>query len=306
MNNPEQISEENTNFKEILDLVWQEKLKVLFITSIFSIFFILYSLSIENTYISESILKVNSDNNSSLSQYSGIASMAGIDLGGGGGKNSIDDLETVLMSRSFVNHLTSFDDIVLNIMAAKSFNTDTQEIILDEDDYSLTLDKWVREVDFPFESLPASIEVHEEYVNRLVSIRVDDRAQFIILSVEHVSPIFAKEFLDLIIREINSIMRQRDLTYSSNAMKYLKEQLANTPQVEIRNAINDLVKSELRTQMTTKINEDYVLTKLEDPFIPLQKSNPKRSIIVILGSILGFLFGVSSVLLINLQNRKSK
>ena len=304
MNNLETISEETTNFKELFDLIWLEKLKILYITSFFSVFFILYSLSIENTYISQSILKVNNEDNNSLSEYSGLASMAGIDLGGGGGKNSIDDLEAVLMSRNFVNHLTSFDGVIINIMAAKSFDPESQKIIIDEDEYSTVLQEWVRDVDYPFEPLPSPIEVHEVYVDKLVSIVVEEKEQFIRLSVEHVSPIFAKEFLDLMIKELNSIMRQRDLRDSSNALKYLKEQLADTPQVEIRNAINDLVKNELRTQMTTKINEDYVLTKLEDPFIPLEKSNPKRSLIVILGTILGFFVGLSFVIIRNLINKK--
>ena len=74
----------------------------------------------------------------------------------------------------------------------------------------------------------------------------------------------------MIIDEINSLLR-RDLERSSMALKYLKEQLSSTPQVEVRNAINDLVRQQLQTQMTTRINNDYVLTELDAPYLPMEK-----------------------------------
>ena len=84
MNNKILQQDDQINFKVLIDRIWLKKLQVVLITALFSIFFIFYSLSIENTYISQSILKVNNDSNSAFSEYSGLASMAGIDLGGGG------------------------------------------------------------------------------------------------------------------------------------------------------------------------------------------------------------------------------
>ena len=293
------------NFKVMFDLIWLKRVQVVLITLMFSLFFIFYSLSIENTYISGSVLKVNSENRSSLSEYAGLASMAGIELGGGRGeKNSIEDIEAVLTSKGFVKHLIQFEDVMLNIMAAKSFDVMNQQLIYDEKKYNTELKEWVRDIDFPFKPKPSALEVHEDYLDKIVSIRLEEKAQFVYLSVEHVSPIFAKEFLELIIEELNMIMRQRDLEESSNALKYLKDQISETPQIEIRNTINEMVRTQLQTQMTAKINKDYVLTALDPPYLPLEKSNPKRSLIVIIGTILGFFSSLAWVTFYNFLYRK--
>ena len=298
-------NEDHMNFKVMFDLIWLKRVQVVLITLMFSLFFIFYSLSIENTYISGSVLKVNSENRSSLSEYAGLASMAGIELGGGRGeKNSIEDIEAVLTSKGFVKHLIQFEDVMLNIMAAKSFDVMNQQLIYDEKKYNTELKEWVRDIDFPFKPKPSALEVHEDYLDKIVSIRLEEKAQFVYLSVEHVSPIFAKEFLELIIEELNMIMRQRDLEESSNALKYLKDQISETPQIEIRNTINEMVRTQLQTQMTAKINKDYVLTALDPPYLPLEKSNPKRSLIVIIGTILGFFSSLAWVTFYNFLYRK--
>ena len=253
----------------MIDRIWLKKLQVVLITALFSIFFIFYSLSIENTYISQSILKVNNDSNSAFSEYSGLASMAGIELGGGGKKNSLEDIEAVLTSISFVEHLSSFEGVSLNIMAAKSYDFKNNLIIYDEEIYDVKKEEWVRDVDFPLTSKPGPVEIHEEYIDRIFSIRTEKTANIIDLSVEHVSPVFSKDFLQMIIDEINSLLRKRDLERSSMALKYLKEQLSSTPQVEVRNAINDLVRQQLNS-MTTRINNDYVLTELDAPYLPME------------------------------------
>ena len=181
-------------------------------------------------------------------------------------------------------------------MAAKSYDFKNNLIIYDEEIYDVKKEEWVRDVDFPLTSKPGPVEIHEEYIDRIFSIRTEKTANIIYLSVEHVSPVFSKDFLQMIIDEINSLLRKRDLERSSMALKYLKEQLSSTPQVEVRNAINDLVRQQLQTQMTTRINNDYVLTELDAPYLPMEKSNPKRSLIVIVGTILGFLFSIGFIL----------
>ena len=60
--------------------IWTYKLFIISITSIAAIISIVYSLSLNNTYTSFAILAPGDSNQSSLSQYSGLAGMAGISL----------------------------------------------------------------------------------------------------------------------------------------------------------------------------------------------------------------------------------
>ena len=124
-------------------------------------------------------------------------------------KNSLEDIEAVLTSISFVEHLSSFEGVSLNIMAAKSYDFKNNLIIYDEEIYDVKKEEWVRDVDFPLTSKPGPVEIHEEYIDRIFSIRTEKTANIIYLSVEHVSPVFSKDFLQMIIDEINSLLRER-------------------------------------------------------------------------------------------------
>ena len=56
------------------------------------------------------------------------------------------------------------------------------------------------------------------------------------------------------------------------------------------------IETELQKQMIANINKDYALMAIEPPYIPDNKENPKRTLITILGGILGGLLSVFWVL----------
>ena len=73
--------------------------------------------------------------------------------------------------------------------------------------------------------------------------------------------------------------------------------MSTTSLIEIKNSMNELIKTQLETQMMAKINDDYILKAIEPPFIPEIKSKPYRSLISILGTMLGGIFGILWVLI---------
>ena len=139
----------------------------------------------------------------------------------------------------------------------------------------------------------------------MLSISQAKLTGFISIHIEHISPVFAKEFLDLIIRESNEILRKKDMEESKQGLKYLTSELSKTPFVEIKESINSLIESQLEKQMLTQINKDYILIQIEPPFVPEEKYWPNKLLAVLLGTFLGgalsvggivaqyFIFGVS-------------
>ena len=117
------------------------------------------------------------------------------------------------------------------------------------------------------------------------------------ISVEHISPIFAKEFLDLIIKEANELLRSKDLQESSDAIDFLLKEVSNSSLITMKDAINELVQSKLETQMMARISSEYVLKVIEPPFVPEKKSGPARAIICISITLAGGLFAVLLVLI---------
>jgi LPS O-antigen subunit length determinant protein (WzzB/FepE family) len=67
--------------------------------------------------------------------------------------------------------------------------------------------------------------------------------------------------------------------------------MSKTSLLEIRSSINDVIESQLKTQMMAKVREDYVLKLIEPPFYPEVKFSPNRPLISILGTLLGLMAG---------------
>ena len=131
----------------------------------------------------------------------------------------------------------------------------------------------------------------------MIAISQDVKTGFISIHVEHISPVFAKEFLDLIITETNELLRKKDMEESKQGLEYLTSELSKTPFVEIKESINSLIEAQLETQMMTQINEDYILIVIEPPFIPEKRSKPVRSFISIVGTIIGGMLSICIVLI---------
>ena len=144
--------------------------------------------------------------------------------------------------------------------------------------------------------IPSYLEAHKKYIGML-SIAQNKKTGFISISIEHLSPVFAKDFLELIIRESNELLRKKDMEESKQGLEYLTSELSKTPFVEIKGSINALIEVQLETQMMAQINQDYILVEIEPPFIPEKKSKPSRAFICMVGTILGVMLSVLIVLI---------
>ena len=284
--------DDEINLKEVFNVLWTAKKLIILITAIFAIGSVTYSLLLTEYYKSESLLFARSGSeNQGLSQFSGLAAIAGVSLPSSGDDRAIQTIE-LIKSRNFVKHLLTFENILPSMMASKSYNHASQELLFDQTIYDSETKTWKTT------SIPSYIESHATY-SEMITISQDVKTGFISINVEHISPVFAKEFLELIIREANALIRNRDIEESNKALKYLKSELSKTSFVEIKESINSLIEVQLETQMLSQINEDYILIEIEPPFIAVEKSKPSRSIITILGTILG---GILSVLIVLIRH----
>jgi len=285
------FDDDEIDLRELFNALWTAKKLIILITAIFAIGSVVYSLSLNDYYKSESIFLARSaSGNQGLSQYSGLAAMAGITLPSSSGEDKAAQMMELIKSRKFVKHLMTFENILPSILAAKSYNNSTQELLFNQKLYESETKTWKNN------EIPSYLKAHKAYIGML-SIAQDKKTGFISINIEHISPVFAKDFLELIIRESNELIRKKDMEESKQGLEYLTSELSKTPFVAIKESINALIEVQLETQMMAQINQDYILTEIEPPFIPEQKSKPSRSFICIAGTILGGILGVLIVLI---------
>ena len=301
------LSQENTSYddeidlKELFSVLWKAKILIIVTTSFFALSSVLYALSLTNFYKSEVILNVAGESNAlrSLSGMGSLASMAGITLPSSGEDKSAIAIKTI-QSRAFLKHLITFENVLPSIMASKSYDFESKKIQFDPKIYNENNGEWVRKPGKNQQSKPSYLEAFccddNTYLNQ-VSIFRDKKSNLITISVEHISPIFAKEFLELIINEANELLRNRDLQESSAAIAFLNTEIPKASLITMKDAINMLLQSQLQKQMLAKVNKEYFLKVIEPPFIPEVKSKPTRALICIYGTLLGGILAMLWVLM---------
>jgi len=302
VSNDNDISQQNISYddeidlKELISIIWAYKKFIILLTACFAFASVFFSLTLKNYYKSVAVLSVagESSMSSSLAGLGGLASLAGISLPSGTDDKSVVALETI-QTRAFLRHLITIENILPSIMAAKSYNMQSNKIQFDPKIYNITNGEWVRKPPKNREPKPSYLEAHETYLD-MISVTQDKSSNLISISVEHLSPIFAKELLELIINEVNELIRSKDLQASSDAIMFLNNEIPKATLITMKEAINKLVQSQLETQMLSKVNKEYVLKVVEPPFIPEVKSKPMRALICILGTLLGLMIGVIWVL----------
>ena len=297
MQNNSQLNDE-IDLREIFSILWEQRKIIIKATALFALSAIFISLFLTNYYRSEALMVARSDsqNQNMLSQVSGLASFAGLNIGLPTENKALEAIE-IINSRKFVRHLITFEGVLPAMMAPYRYDKETMELVFDSSLFDTELGKWVREPNENGDIVPTYLEAHAEYIENLVSVSQDTASGFINIYVEHISPVFAKEFLELIIREANVLLRKRDIQESSQALDYLKSELTKTSFVEIKESINNLIEGQMEKQMLAQINEDYILIEIDPPFIAEKKSKPSRLLIVVLGSIVGFIIVISIILI---------
>ena len=286
---------------DIFSLLIKKKKFISLVTIIFAIFSVFFSLSLPNIYTSSSVLSVIDDSGSKnisalASQYGGLASMAGISLPSASGEDKSSLVIQTLLSRDFVKRLIENEGILPGLIAAEGFDKNTMKVIFDDEVFNGSKNLWVRKPPKNKNKIPSYLEAHEAYI-KIISVSKDKLTGYITLSVDHVSPVFAKDFLSLVINEINTSIRNRDMQEANDSIAYLKNKLITTQETDIQYSINQLIMTQLEKLMLVNVRGEYIVSPIDNAFIPENKSAPARAIICIILTMIGFMISCIFILI---------
>ena len=292
MNEQNYITMNYISLKQLVDILLYNKLLIILVTSLFSFLSISYALLQEDIYKSNTLVAVQDSESSGLSpaisQYSGLASIAGISLPSGGSQFRSSTIIETIQSRIFFKNLITKYEVLPQIMAFDSYNKNSKEIKFNEDIYNSAKKSWVS-------SKPSFVKSYLRYISML-GIKQDPRTKFITIDIQHQSPIFSHYLLEVILIEINSVLRQQDLAESQRAIDYLKLKITETQLQEVRDSFSRLITSQQEKEMMADIKKDYALKIIDPPIVPEFKFKPQRSVIVIYITMLGFFLSIFFIL----------
>lgn len=291
--------DDEIDLAELWRAIWAGKWIIIVITSLFAVASVFYALSLPNIYKSEALLAPAEQQSGGLggmaSQFGGLASIAGINLGGGKADKTGLALE-IMKSRAFVFKFIEKYKITPELMASKEWNMNTNELVYDVNVYDVTNKLWLRTVKAPLEAKPSLQESYKKFQS-LVSVVQDKGNSMVTISIEHYSPKIAKQWVDWLIEAINDEMKNRDLTEAKSSVTYLNKQLENTKVADFQKVLYQLIEEQTKTIMFANVRKQYALKTIDPALVPELKSGPKRAFICVLGVFLGGLLAVIVVLI---------
>lgn len=290
------------DLRELFYVLLEGKWIIVSLTAIASIIGVIYSLSLPNIYQSKAILvPVNSSSSISgaLGSYTGLAGLAGISLpSDSAGSNSTKAIQKVGSLSFFENNILANIHLP-DLMAVKSWNSKTNTLAFDKNIYDSKSNSWVRDYSYPQQQIPSPQESFEVFKTRHLSLSEDKKSGFITLSIKHQSPSVAKQWVELVVNEVNAFYRQKDKLESEKAVSYLNQQISITGLSEIKQALAQLLQEETKKLTLIEASQYYVFDYIDPPAIMEKKSEPKRAFICILSALLG---GMLSVILVFIRH----
>ena len=297
-NNHSNELDDEIDFLELFSVLLKGKWIIFSLTTLLSIVGVIYSLFLPNIYESKSILvPVNSSNNISgaLGSYSSLAGLAGISLPPAGEGNSVKAIQKISTLSFFENNILT-NIFLPDLMAVKSWNSETNTVSYDKNIFETTSNTWIRNYSYPQQQIPSAQESYAKFKEHL-NVSKDIKSGSIILSINHQSPFIAKQWTELIVDEINSYYRKKDKSEAERAVNYLNQQISKTGLTEVKQSIAELLQEETKKLTLIEANQYYVFDYIDPPAIMEKKTKPNRALICIICSLIGLMLSIVIVLI---------
>ena len=291
--------DDEIDLRELFSVLWAGKKLIVAVTAVFAVVSVIYALSLANQYKASAVVSPAHSGGSSLGamagQLGGLASLAGINIGSGESNETQEAME-IMQSWGFIEAFIQTHKLQVPVYAATGWDKRSNSLKLDDDLYDSASKRWLIEDDESGENrAPSSWELYESFKSR-VAVSQDKTSGLINVSVEYYSPQIAKQWVDLFIRTINDYMRARKLEQVNRNIEYLTVQIEKTAVADMREVFYQLIEEQTKSKMLAEASPEYAFVTVSRAMVPEEKSQPKRALVCILGTLLGGMLSVLWVL----------
>ena len=304
--NPEQLygmnNDDEIDLRELWNVIWQGKWIIIATTTVFAIAAVIYALGLPNIYKSTATLIPTTGEEQSgaaalAARFGGLASMAGVSLGGSGIDKTKIAIET-LKSREFLSEFINKHKLKPEILAAKSWDARNNKIVYNNEVYNPETKTWAWKTKSQWkkETQPGDQEAISEFLKN-ININHNEKSSLVNISASHLSPFVAQQWVQWLISDINQHMRKQDIAEANKSIGYLTKKLEETSLAEMQKIFYELIEAQTKTKMLAEIRDQYVLKIIDAPLVPELKDKPKRALICMVSVVLGGLLGVMFVFL---------
>ena len=302
--------DDEIDLRELFAVLWDGKKTILSIMFLSGLISVLVALYLPNKYTAEALLAPRSDSGAGgalgqmASQFGGLASLAGVNLGGLGDQGATVVAIEMLKSREFFGTYL-YDSVLLDLMATEGWDRATGKVLIDDSLFDTNTATWVRDVGEEFQIKPSVQEAHVKFSKEFLSVAEDKTTGFVTVAVTHYSPTVARNWVTLIVKGVNEAVRARDVEEAEKSIAFLNQQRLKTNLVSLTEVFAELIEQQTKTVMLANASDEYVFQVIEPPVAPELKSEPKRMLICALGILLGGVLAVLFVLIRHYSRTKA-
>jgi len=225
------------------------------------------TINSDSIFISSATLepKKSLDNNSANSPLSGIgmSGLSGAFLGSSNKSNDIILALELIKSRDFFEVIISTDDFI------QQLNNPTRTNFLKS--YVKKSTKEMQSFD----------NMHARFLNKHLSFMQAEKTGIVTIRISHFEAQVAKDWLDLIILNLNNSIRDIRLNESQKIAFFLEKEMANQKISEIRNSLAGLMAKEVKTIALAGSDEAFVFQTIDSPRVPDRRARPSRGLSII-------------------------
>lgn len=298
--------DDEIDLRELFGVLWAGKIKIIAIIALFAIASVIYALSVPNQYKATALLAPAQSSGGGLSgalgQLGGLASLAGVSIGGGESSEA-QIAQEIMKSWNFIESFIADNDLAVEVFAAEGWSKGSNTLKIDDDVYDVEKNEWLIEDDDTGELRPPSSWKLFEKFSEQLAVSEDKKSGLVSVSIEYYSPQIAKQWLDMYVSAVNAHMQQRQVAKVTNNINYLQAQIEKTSIAEMREVFYTIIEEQTKNKMVAEASPEYAFVAVSPSMVPEEKSQPKRALICILGTLLG---GMLSVLLVLIMHYTKK
>lgn len=301
MQNEQNIAEhydDEIDLRELFSVLWNGKKLIIGITAIFALVSVFYALSIPNQYRATALVSPAEGSGGGLSgalgQLGGLASLAGVSIGGGESSEA-QVAQEIMRSRGFIEEFISENNLAVEVFAAEGWDMGSNQLEINSDIYDVDSLLWVRDAPAGKTAEPSGWELFKKF-SGMFSVSEDKKTGMVSISVEYFSPELAKEWVDRLVIGINQHMQSRKLEKVNINIQYLEAQIQKTSIAEMREVFYTIIEEQIKSKMLAEASPEYAFVTVSPAMVPEEKSQPKRALICILGTLLGGMLATLIVL----------
>lgn len=269
-------ADEKMSLREIWQTLWRGKGIIVAATVVFAIGSVTYALLAKEIFRAEVLLAPAKEQSAPMlgGQLSGLAALAGVNIGEGSGVEALAVLQSREFARGFIEQLDLLP-------------------VFFKDDWDAENERWLEDDPTEVPDIRDGVKFFHEEVLEVSEQRTTG---LVTLSIEWTDPEIAAEWAGLLARRLNDRLRDKALREAETNVAYLQSEMASSTLFSLQESIGNLLETELQKLMLAKGNEEFAF-KIVDPAVPpKQRVRPKRALTAVIGTVLGGLLGVFIVL----------